>query len=199
MMNYGVYGLCQLLNQLAEIERDLSQRRQLLDANGNTYSRELMNFADPSALNWLEVNEVDIARARGWLEYAQHQGDILELQPVHDRIEIFNQRLKSQLSLHDFLAEVRTLREAFESGLRFKRFYLYPQAKGQLCIKFEDDWAIANRAFPKAKDDAKAAVDCYGLGHNTASVFHSMRVVEHGLRELAAAVNTHSTNRCGIV
>jgi hypothetical protein len=93
------------------------------------------------------------------------------------------------MSLQDLLAEVRALREAFESGLQFKRFYLYPEAKAQLWLKFQDNWRAVILAFPKAVDDAKAAVDCYGMGHPTASVFHSMRVVEHGLRELAAAVN----------
>ena len=53
-MNYGVYGLCQLLNQLAEIERDLSQRIQLLDASKGSYAHELMKFADPSAPKWLK-------------------------------------------------------------------------------------------------------------------------------------------------
>ena len=47
----------------------------------------------------------------------------MELQPVHDRIEIFERKLKfQQLSLPDLLAEVRALRETFEAGLRFKIF-----------------------------------------------------------------------------
>ncbi|MGB8276788.1 MAG: hypothetical protein WCF20_02470 [Methylovirgula sp.] len=34
-------------------------------------------------------------------------------------------------------------------------------------------------------EEAFNATDCYALGQNTASVFHSMRVAEHGLRALA--------------
>jgi hypothetical protein len=153
------------------------------------YAKELLKFVDPNAPPLDEVNNVDIERINGLLEYAQKQADDLELQSVHDRIDLFRRKLRWKMSLHDFLAEVRALREAFESGLNFKRFYLYPEAKAKLCIRFEGDWEQVISGFPQTREDAQAAVDCYGLGHNTASVFHSMRVVEHGLREMAKAVN----------
>jgi hypothetical protein len=38
------------------------------------------------------------------------------------------------------------------------RFYLYPEAKAQLWLKFQDNWRAVILAFPKAVDDAKAAV-----------------------------------------
>jgi hypothetical protein len=47
------------------------------------------------------------------------------------------------------------------------------------------EWKKVTHAFPDCKDDVLAAVDCYALGQSTASVFHSMRVGEHGLRALA--------------
>jgi hypothetical protein len=190
MMNYGVFGLCFLLRQLASAEWDLISRIQMAEsAKGPHYANELMKFLDANALSYAEVNNLDMERIKGLIQFAQQQADTMELQGVHDRLEIFNRKLLQKISLHDFLAEIRALREAFESGLRYKRFYLYPEAKGQLCIKAQDHWAKVISAFPNAKDDVLAAVDCYGLGHNTASVFYSMRVVEHGLRELAAAVN----------
>jgi HEPN domain-containing protein len=43
-------------------------------------------------------------------------------------------------------------------------------------------------AFKNARDDIAEAGNCYALGRHTAAVFHSMRVVEHGLRALAAEV-----------
>ena len=42
--------------------------------------------------------------------------------------------------------------------------------------------------FPSARDDILASVDLWALGHGTASVFHLMRVVEHGLRAVAENV-----------
>jgi hypothetical protein len=190
MMNYGVFGLCFLLKQMAVAERDMAYRIQVSsDAKSLRYAQELAQFLDPAAQKYDQVNEHDLTQIDGLLKYSQQQADTMELQSVHDRIEIFRRKLLYPISLHDFLAEIRALREAFESGIRFKRFYLYPETKGQLCIKAHDHWAKAFAGFPGIKDDALAAVDCYGLGHNTASVFYAMRVVEHGIRELAAAVN----------
>lgn len=40
-------------------------------------------------------------------------------------------------------------------------------------------------AFYDAREDMKQAGNCYVADNNTACVFHSMRVAEHGLRELA--------------
>lgn len=42
--------------------------------------------------------------------------------------------------------------------------------------------------FPEATTEIKEAGTCYALGRHTASVFHLMRAVEHGLRALAVAV-----------
>jgi hypothetical protein len=109
----------------------------------------------------------------------------LELQPVLDRVDRFKIKLRSPISLHDFLSEVRTLRETFDSGINFKYFYRYPQNKAIVLLKFEGDWKLINDRFPTAKPDAQCAVDCWALGHDTASVFHLMRVAEYGLRALA--------------
>ena len=47
--------------------------------------------------------------------------------------------------------------------------------------------AVAS-AFAKASDDVSAASRCFALEEWTACVFHLMRVLEHGLRALAATV-----------
>jgi hypothetical protein len=43
--------------------------------------------------------------------------------------------------------------------------------------------------FPSASDDVEEAGKCIGLGRNTASVFHLMRVMEVGLRSLGKSLN----------
>lgn len=41
------------------------------------------------------------------------------------------------------------------------------------------------KSFPSAKDDYNEAVLCYVYGQHTAAVFHSMRILEYGLKALA--------------
>jgi hypothetical protein len=44
------------------------------------------------------------------------------------------------------------------------------------------DWRKPIRAFPSAKDEIIAGIDCYALGHHPACVFYMCRVGELGLR-----------------
>jgi len=48
---------------------------------------------------------------------------------------------------------------------------------------------IGPQKFPEASKELIKAGNCYALGENTASVFHSMRAVELGLRALAKHLN----------
>jgi len=77
------------------------------------------------------------------------------------------------------------LRNAIQTELRGYFFYQYPRQKGQKLAAWKDDWKQTIAAFPATHREIFDAVDCYALGHNTASVFLSMRVAEHGLRALA--------------
>jgi hypothetical protein len=190
MFNYGVFGLCTLLERLAVIEWQVTHRVNVTDsAKSLGYAEQLQKYFVTNGDKFEEVSRLELSEIDGLLRYATQQADKLELQPVHDRVELFRARLRHQISLHDFLAEVRTLRETIEAGIRFKRFYLYPEKKAEAVLLFAQEWIAVIRKFPQSKDEAEAAVDCWALGHSTAAVFHSMRVLEYGLRELAAAVN----------
>jgi hypothetical protein len=131
------------------------------------------------------VNDDDKDKIKDLLKYALKCADNLDLQAVRDRIDHFNKKLNFGISNNDFLAELRTLRETFESGLKFIYFYVYPNQKAQILLRFGSDWDGIIKAFPDVRTEANCAVDLYALGHNTASVFHSMRVAEYGLRILA--------------
>lgn len=52
-------------------------------------------------------------------------------------------------------------------------------------------YEVAQR-FPSAKPEIRECGTCYALGRHTASVFHAMRAVEHGLRALTGAVGVVS-------
>jgi hypothetical protein len=82
-------------------------------------------------------------------------------------------------------ARSRALRNAIEIELKQYLYYQYPKHKGDKFKSWKEDWKAPVGAFPAIEREVFHATDCYALGHNTASVFHSMRVAEHGLRALA--------------
>jgi len=78
-----------------------------------------------------------------------------------------------------------TLREAITIELEHHFYYQYKKDKGLLFFNWKPDWQDVISAFPNAEYDIFSAVDCYALEHATASVFHSMRIAEIGLRAIA--------------
>jgi len=80
------------------------------------------------------------------------------------------------------------LREAIETELRAYSFYLYQKNKAEKLKAWEAEWQGCLKAFPSTKADVFAATDCYALQHNTACVFHCMRILETGLKALASSV-----------
>jgi hypothetical protein len=135
-----------------------------------------------------KISESEEKRSRGWLQVATHAADQGEWKAVHDRIEIFHRKLDRGITHQDHLAELRVLKETIDKGLDGQLVYRYPAAKKQIIFNWKTDWAAALKKFPSASQDIVAAVDLWALGHSTASVFHFMRVLEHGLRALAADV-----------
>jgi hypothetical protein len=181
MINFNAFGLCNLFQNLVAFEKDIDLRIKIAESNRNHHD------ASDDVIGALgQVTKTDLDRMRGWLQFSTHLADQLELQGVHDRVEIFTVKL-GKLSLQDFAAEIRVLRETFDRGINYRHFYNYPIAKARLVLQFEGDWQPAISAFPQIKTDAFAATDCYALGHNTASVFHSMRVV-CGFRRLRPGI-----------
>jgi HEPN domain-containing protein len=72
--------------------------------------------------------------------------------------------------------------------------HIYFQIRGDDKKLFEENsntmpfGEIVNNTFPEATDDIRAAARCLALSEANASVFHSMRVLEHGLRAFAYEV-----------
>ena len=78
------------------------------------------------------------------------------------------------------------VREAIRIELKQHYFYQYKRDKGLIFFNWKANCAPVLSSFPTAERDIFSAVDCYALEHNTASVFHSMRIAELGLRAVAA-------------
>ncbi len=75
--------------------------------------------------------------------------------------------------------------EAIEDDLRYERFFHYRQDRVRPFMFRDGEWAATFKAFPSAVDEITEGLDCYGLEHNTACIFHMMRVAEIGMRALA--------------
>ena len=86
------------------------------------------------------------------------------------------------------LVEFRVLREAIESEVADRRFASVDSAKQSVLDEVlvpSAEWQGVWKRFPKSKKDCEDAAYCYALERNTAYLFHSMRIAEHGLRKLA--------------
>jgi hypothetical protein len=177
MINFNVIGLYHLLWMLDFYERTPLQQRAVqqptsgLLALGDLFSEEL---SEPD-----KTNAADVLKA------SKDLADKLGLRSTKHRIETFELKLRFNLKGSEYINEIKVLREALKHDLSECMFYHYPKGKLDTLMKFYPNWDRVNTAFPLVKAEALAATDCYALGHNTASVFHIIRVAEHGLRAVA--------------
>jgi plasmid stabilization system protein ParE len=179
MINFQVFGLAHLMQMLVLEERSVADRRRNLE----------MLQTLPVPMSQLRVEEAEAQRLSGLIQFAMHTCQQLEIGAGVDRAERFLNNLRRSILFIDLEPEIRILRETIEDGLRYICFYHYPDAKRIVLLRVETDWQPTIAQFPSAKADVIAATDCYALAQYTAAVFHAMRVLEYGLREMATAVN----------
>jgi hypothetical protein len=187
MINYQVFSLCHLLRFLRQEEGRFAMFAlgTPLGMLGHTLESAIAPPQPP------EITEQHKEEIRPLINFAKTICQQLEIQSALDRIGIFTGKMRFTISPHDFVAEIRVLRESIETTINLRYFYYYPQSKASLLLSFEQVWDGIIKAFPAVKADAHCAADLYALNHNTASVFHSMRVAEHGLRALAKERKIH--------
>ncbi len=77
--------------------------------------------------------------------------------------------------------QIQTLVSAITNEFKRQSFFHYPPHKARKLASMVDDWKPVVVAFPSAASDIRGATDCYALGYNEASVFHSMMILELGL------------------
>lgn len=112
--------------------------------------------------------------------------DQFEWKAVHDRIARFHKRLDDErTNFAEIYQEVQALSDAVQDGIKWQHLYRYPDDKSKVLLSWEENWAPVTSKFQSIKDDIYAGVDLWALGHSTASVFHMMRVLEHGLKALS--------------
>jgi hypothetical protein len=123
-----------------------------------------------------------------WIGIAEAIAQDFECKAALDRIEIIRSRLSKGISQSELGVEIRVLRETLDSGFKHQYVYRYPTDKSQILANWKNDWEAVIKAFPSAAEDVVECVDLWAMSHPTASVFHAMRILEHGLRALAKHV-----------
>jgi hypothetical protein len=123
----------------------------------------------------------------------------MELQSTLDRVAgrtgHFSRVLLKPITFQELLYQLSFLREAIESDLEKRQFVFIPSEKARVLIEMQGHWKGVWRKLPNCKIDTEEAVYSYCLGRHTASVFHSMRVSEHGLRSVAKKVGVKLTDK----
>lgn len=118
----------------------------------------------------LTIAEIERFKLSESLKYARRLGDYLE---------------RGGYTYGDYQSRVAILRERIDDELRDITFMFIPKCE----VKFYENKSLfgenVKAKFPSGLDDIKEAGSCFATGRATACVFHSMRVVEHGLRALA--------------
>jgi hypothetical protein len=132
------------------------------------------------------ISKDDQNTAEAFIAHAKQRSDEMGLTATAHRIRKMDLALKYQPLTRSKLAdEYRFLIETIEGDIKDMHFYHYPKEKGLLVANVSVDWAKTLGAFKSAAADIEASVDCYALGHNRSSVYHSMMVLELGLASLA--------------
>lgn len=131
------------------------------------------------------ISDLDKGHGKEIIETIGRIAEQLGLRTTKHRLFHFKLALKYDITEANYKNEIKVLRDALKHDLSECHFYHYPEAKVNVLLKFYPQWNDIITAFPVVKSEALAATDCYALQHNTACVFHIMRVAEHGLRALA--------------
>jgi hypothetical protein len=121
-----------------------------------------------------------------------------ELHSTLDRVAngsgYFDQAVLKALTFQELRHQLTVLREAIEADLEKRHFVFIPSEKAKLLTEMPASWEQVWKKLPSCRKDSEEAVYSYCLGRNTASVFHSMRVSEHGLRNVAKKIGVTLTH-----
>jgi hypothetical protein len=123
---------------------------------------------------------------RGNLNHVHKKCAEFLLQSAEDRLLIiWNDYHGHNYTYGDLAIGLKPLLEQMEADLRREYFYHYPRHKALALLRVSGEWAQTLGAFPSVEGEVSEGIDCYALEHNTACVFHMMRVAEIGMRALA--------------
>lgn len=176
MFNFSPSLVHDMLNIFASHERTARENALLAHRTGS--AGHPLAWASNSA-------KAEVEGVLSMLAIATNQ---LDSSQIREMIRDLGEAVKYSILWSDFGAKVGTIVRAIEHELREHKFYHYPIDRAALVQRVDSDWAATLTAFPAAEKDIRAAVDCYALRHDHASIYHCMMILERGLPALADRV-----------
>jgi len=159
-------------------------------------------FAESEDRDKLVPSENHEWLVRGNIVHAQSLAVELNLEATHNRVwegggDFY--LIASHITWQQLWNELTVLRQAIEADLEKHLFVQIPPQKVRLIEHMTADWGKICNSIPDAdvknvKTDVEEAVNSYVFERNTASVFHSMRVAERGLRIVARKLHVKLTD-----
>ncbi len=112
--------------------------------------------------------------------------DNLHLDPAEDRLKKIDLRRSLQsTTMGEICTELQMVCEVTIDELKRHVFMHVPKEKLNVAREPSKFFGASCDAYPSARKDMESACHCYAFGEDTAAVFHSMGVLEAGLRMLA--------------
>ena len=129
---------------------------------------------------------------------AQKTAKEIELESTFKRVwqggGPFYLSLSSGITYQELVHELKVLRESIEADLEEKLFIFVPDKDAEPLYEMKEVWGPVWELLPDARGDVEESLSCHALDRHTASVFHSMRVAEYGLRHLARKLRIKITH-----
>jgi hypothetical protein len=131
---------------------------------------------------------------RHLLKYLTKQIQTFELDAAEDRIKYVEWAVGRKGPISDLLRQLRVLSDAIEDQFMRRHCVYVPVRKADYMDGFAPQMSKQiTDAFPSSAKDLIEACKCYALDRNSASVFHSMGVLQKGLYALAADLGVEFT------
>jgi hypothetical protein len=131
------------------------------------------------------LNDARRALIKNHIEYLATKCTDLLLERTDARLQRIFLLLNRHYSRDELVQELEVLLQAVDDDIRMEYFFHYRRDRGLLVLMWPGEWAATTGAFPSARGEIGEGIDCFGLEHYAASVFHMMRVAEIGMRALA--------------
>lgn len=154
------------------------------------------SFLDPKKITWIESQDEKMSpRLRETL--VEHYGQVSEFCTAFDlpiseasSAEVIKLLESEDTSTGSWLhSPTRELVKRIQAELKSRLFLYVPNQNAIFYQESSKGWTKTQDAFSGAMHEVEEAAKCLALRRSTACVFHLMRILELGLRELATVFN----------